>query len=92
MYGPVLRAPLLRLARARWFRWLATGTPVGRAVAYRFVAGETLEEAVALSRSLRGMGMGAILDHLGENVLSPDQAAEDLIGLEDPAAGEGIPG
>jgi len=76
VYGPTLRAPVLRLARARWFRWLAVGTPVGRAVASRFVAGESLDDAIAVARSLEERRVGAILDHLGENVIVPQQAAD----------------
>jgi proline dehydrogenase len=68
--------PILRLARARWFRWLATGTPIGRGVAHRFVAGESLDQAIEAARSLRARGMGAILDHLGENVVAAEQAAD----------------
>ncbi|MFB3737902.1 MAG: proline dehydrogenase family protein [Candidatus Velamenicoccus archaeovorus] len=76
MNGPLLRAPVLWVAHARPFRWLATRTPVGRAVAYRFVAGEDLDAAVATCRELQAQGIGAVLDHLGENVTAPEQAAE----------------
>ncbi|HEX9121976.1 MAG TPA: proline dehydrogenase family protein [Actinomycetota bacterium] len=76
MNGPLLRAPVLWIAHARGFRWLATRTPIGRGVAYRFVAGEDLDAAVAACRELQAAGLGAVLDHLGENVTAPEQAAD----------------
>lgn len=75
MNGPVLRAPVLKLTRAPWFRALA-GSPIGRAVASRFVPGEHLDQAIAACRDLQAQGVGAVLDHLGENVEAPEQAAQ----------------
>jgi proline dehydrogenase len=40
------------------------------------VAGEHLDEAIAAARSLAKDGIRAMLDHLGENVTAPEQAAE----------------
>ena len=71
-----MNAPVLRLTQARWFRWLATRTPPGRALASRFVAGEHLNDAIAAARSLANDGIWAMLDHLGENVRAPEQASE----------------
>ncbi len=75
MSGPLLRAPVLRLTQARWFRALAR-TPIGRAVASRFVPGEHLDQAIAACRDLQAQGIGAVLDHLGENVHAPEHAAQ----------------
>jgi proline dehydrogenase len=55
-------------------RRLATKTKPGRAVASRFVAGETLDSGVAAARSLQAGGLAAVLAHLGENVTSPGRA------------------
>jgi proline dehydrogenase len=71
-----MNAPVLRITQARWFRWLATRTPPGRALASRFVAGEHLVDAIAAARSLAKDGIRAMLDHLGENVRAPEQASE----------------
>jgi len=71
-----MNAPVLRLTQARWFRWLATRTPPGRALASRFVAGEHLDEAIAAARSLSKDRIRAMLDHLGENVRAPEQASD----------------
>ena len=71
-----MNAPVLRLTQARWFRRVATQTPPGRRVASRFVAGEHLDDAIAAARTLAEDGIRAMLDHLGENVTAPEQAAE----------------
>lgn len=45
-------------------------------LATRFVAGETLDQAIAVSRRLNGEGITVTLDHLGESVTSLEEAAE----------------
>ena len=47
---------------------MITGTRPGRALAERFVAGDTLEDAVAVSRLLNSQGFTVSLDLLGEEV------------------------
>ncbi|MGH8925805.1 MAG: proline dehydrogenase family protein [Acidimicrobiia bacterium] len=49
---------------------LITRTTAGQALAYRFVAGETLDQAAAVARRLNHSGMAVSLDLLGEEVLS----------------------
>ena len=70
----ILRIAVLRIAHHPSFRRLATETRPGRAVAGRFVAGETLVEAMAAARILHEAGVATMLDHLGENVETPVQA------------------
>ncbi len=48
---------------------------LARGLSSRFVAGETLAEALAVSRRVNGEGIAITLDHLGENVTSLDEAA-----------------
>ncbi len=72
----LLRPAILRVAGHPWFRHMATRTAPGRAVASRFVAGETLSEAMAAARDLDRGRVTSMLDHLGENVTSPDQALQ----------------
>lgn len=43
-------------------------------LAKRFVAGETIDSAIAATRELNGRGMSATLDYLGEDVLERDAA------------------
>ena len=45
-------------------------------MAMRFVAGETLDEAIEAVRELNRQGMLATLDHLGENVATRDEAID----------------
>jgi proline dehydrogenase len=51
-------------------------SPTARRLATRFVAGETLDQALALARGLNAEGFTVTLDHLGESVNSLDEAAE----------------
>jgi proline dehydrogenase len=44
-------------------------------MALRFVAGEHLEDGLRAAARLGGEGIAAMLDHLGENVRSPEQAS-----------------
>ncbi|MDP9330028.1 MAG: proline dehydrogenase family protein [Actinomycetota bacterium] len=69
----VFRPVVLRLAGHPWFRKLATQTRPGRAVASRFVAGETLDDGMRVARELHRRGTAAMLDLLGENVATPQQ-------------------
>ena len=50
--------------------------PIVGLVSRRYIAGETLEDAVALTKELNNMGMCATLDVLGEDVQDKDQAQE----------------
>ena len=70
----VFRPTILRVANHPWARRVVTGTRPGRRVAFRFVAGETLAEAMATARDLRARGLRTMLDHLGEHVETPQQA------------------
>ncbi len=68
----------LVLAIAGWpfvFR-LITGLPVFRRMSRRFVAGETLDDAMAVIADLRSRGLHASLDHLGESVRDEVMAAQ----------------
>jgi proline dehydrogenase len=70
----MLRGLLLALARSdRARRWLMTFPPSQRA-ARRFVAGDTLAEALEAVRALNERGLLATLDHLGENTHTPEEA------------------
>jgi proline dehydrogenase len=70
----VLRPLILRVAEHPWSRRIITGTRPGRAVAFRFVAGESLEEAMRVAASLDRRRITSMLDFLGENVRTPAQA------------------
>lgn len=71
----LIRSVLLSLSRQKWLRSWAENSPIARHVTRRFVAGETLEEGLAVCARLNQEGILATLDHLGENVTSADEAA-----------------
>ncbi len=64
----MLRSILLKLSESKGFaHWVTTNTTTRR-MSHRFVAGETLDEALQAARACNDMGMHATLDYLGENV------------------------
>jgi len=78
----MLRSVFLLLSHSRRARKLITEIPLSRRVALRFVAGETLDDALGVIRKLNSRGLRVTLDHLGENVTSAEaarQAAEDYV-------------
>lgn len=75
MSGPPLRGPVLWLTDLDPVRRLVTGTRLGRRVAHRFVAGESLDQGLAAAHSLNARGIRAMLDLLGENVTSAEMAS-----------------
>jgi proline dehydrogenase len=72
--GGFFRLAIVKIAHHPWVRSFVTETRPGRSVASRFVAGETLAEALAAARDLHGRGLRTMLDHLGENSETPPQA------------------
>lgn len=55
---------------------MITSWGFARRAARRFVAGETVEEALQAVHQLNLSGINASLDHLGENTQTPEQARE----------------
>lgn len=79
--GP-LRGLFLWLSNRRWIARVALGTPLLRRMPLRFVAGTTLDQAVAAVQALNAMGASATLDVLGESVddrSSADRAAASYV-------------
>jgi proline dehydrogenase len=74
-----MRASLLWLSRRRSLGRMATRVPLTRSMVARFVAGETLDEAIAALQKLHDAGFRTTVDVLGEAVDSIDaaQAAGD---------------
>jgi len=70
----MLRSALLKLSENKRFGTWVISNGTTRRMARRFVAGETLEEAVAAARRCNEAGMMASLDYLGENVASTTDA------------------
>ncbi|HEX8917278.1 MAG TPA: proline dehydrogenase family protein, partial [Chloroflexota bacterium] len=72
----MLRQTLIRLSQEEHLRSFAMQNRLAQSFALRFVAGETLDQAINAVRSLNARGMTATLDHLGENVSSREEALE----------------
>src|SRR4051812_14389749 len=70
----MLRRPILAAARSPRLKRIVSTAPVSRDVVRRFVAGETTEDAVRVTRELADSGLTVSLDHLGEDTLDLGQA------------------
>ena len=70
-----MRSLLLFLSRRPGLRRFVETSGVSKRVSRRFVAGETLDDALAAARRIVSEGLAVTLDHLGENVTSLDEAA-----------------
>ena len=68
------KAVLLAASRRPALRRALVGVPATRRVVDRFVAGETLDDALAAVRRLTGSGIAVTLDHLGEDVTDRSEA------------------
>ncbi len=70
----MLRALLLELSESKRMAGWVTSNRTTRRMARRFVAGETLDDALTAARTCNQAGMKVSLDFLGENVASEDEA------------------
>ena len=70
----MLRALLLELAKSSRLRRWITSNGTTRRLAQRFVPGEDLDAAIEAARRSNQAGMTVSLDHLGENVLTREDA------------------
>jgi proline dehydrogenase len=70
----MLRSTLLKLSESPGFAHWVTSNNSTRSMARRFVAGETLDEAIATARKCNDAGMFVSLDYLGENVSTTTDA------------------
>lgn len=70
LFHGLARFPLLARLASRY------GMRGDTAFARRFIAGETVEEAVAAARRVRDSGLLVTLDYLGESVATVDEAAD----------------
>ena len=89
----MLRSLLIYLSQADWMRRLVTGWGIARKVALRFVAGETLEEAITAAKIINENGMLVTMDQLGENTENAEQAratVEEILGILDALHQSGV--
>jgi len=90
----MLRQTFLFLSRQRALRrWMETSSQAQKLTS-RFVAGETLDDVMRVTRALHGERILSTLDHLGENVTSVDEAdhsREVILQTLDAIAASGLP-
>jgi proline dehydrogenase len=83
---PIMRSFLIALSRSQLLQQAIVRIPVSRRMARRFVAGESLGDAMSAVRSLNAHSVRATLDHLGENVTTEAEATaaadEYMLALE----------
>jgi proline dehydrogenase len=80
----MFRSFFVSLSHARWAQRTITHWGFAWKAASRFIAGETIADAIQVVRQLNGAGIRASLDHLGENTLNPgdvDRAAGEIISI-----------
>jgi proline dehydrogenase len=70
----LLRRSLLMLSRSDRVKHLVSEMPVSSGIVARFVAGETVEDAVDSTQTLIENGLRVTLDYLGEDTLDRGQA------------------
>lgn len=74
----ILRNALLFLSRQVWLQRPLARSRVTRRLVARFIAGETLADALAVAEKLHAEGILSTLDHLGEHVTSLAEADASL--------------
>ena len=82
----MLRSFLISLSKAKWAQRLVTGWKFAWLAASRFVAGNSIQDAVLVVRELNTRGMNVTLDHLGESTTTRAEAVratEDILELLD---------
>ena len=70
----MLRSLFIYLSQADWARQMVTRWGFAWRAASRFIAGETLEDAIQVVKSLNAKNINATLDHLGEHTSNPEEA------------------
>ena len=70
----MLRAAFISLSERKSLRSAAEKTWAGQRLSRRFIAGTTIEEALAATRAVNQLGLSVSVDNLGENVTNPDEA------------------
>jgi proline dehydrogenase len=70
-----MRSLFISLSHRRSLARMAVRSPLTRPVVARFVAGETLEEALPAIATLKRAGLRTTVDVLGESVTSPELAS-----------------
>src|SRR5215211_428323 len=89
----MLRSFLIYLSKAAWAQELLTSWGMAWRVASRFIAGETMEDAIHTIRELNENCINATLDQLGEHtstVEEADKATDDILRVFDEIDKSGV--
>jgi len=70
----LLRAAFISLSESKSLRNMAESTWIGQRLSRRFVAGTTIEDALAATQATNKLGLSVSVDNLGENVTNADEA------------------
>jgi proline dehydrogenase len=82
----MFRALLIYLSKAGWAQRMITSLKIARMAAGRFVAGNSIDDAIRVVREFNQKGINATLDHLGESTETGGEAinaTEDILKLLD---------
>jgi len=72
------RSALIYLSRQEWLKDFAARFSLFKRLTTRFVAGETIAEAIDFIRELNAEGCSASFDHLNESVANPAEAEGEV--------------
>jgi len=75
----MLRSLLIYLSQANWMRRRVMGWKIARKVALRFVAGESLEDAIGVVQTLNQQNLFATMDQLGEHTDTTERAEKTTL-------------
>jgi proline dehydrogenase len=77
----MLRSFLIYLSKAGWAQRMVTGWSFAWQTASRFVAGESISDAIRVIRELNDRGIVATLDQLGEHTTTMEEATQSAEGI-----------
>jgi proline dehydrogenase len=77
----MLRSFLIYLSQAGWAQRMVTGWKLAWKTASRFVAGESVSDAIRVVRELNEKGIVATLDQLGEHTTTTEEATQSTEGI-----------
>ena len=77
----MLRSFLIYLSQAGWAQRMVTGWKLAWKIASRFVAGESVQDAIRVIQKLNAKGIVATLDQLGEHTTTAEEATQSAEGI-----------
>lgn len=87
MMSTLFRNGILAVSDRQEVERAVRGSRLSQRLKERFVAGDSLDQALAAARSLANQGLTATLDRLGENVLTRDEASRAVDAYADTLRG-----